>query len=137
MERYYITKLDNVSLYTCPNCGNHHSIREWNKATEEYFEGEITPIEHSELENIFVCPTCMEENSRGEIDEATERQLKCPNCGKDHSLLQWDKTTLKDFGSPIRSLFSAPGDYYTTCPSCRRVLTAEEVREANDIKVYA
>lgn len=84
-----------------------------------------------------MCPTCMDENSRGEIDEATERQFKCPNCGKDHSLLQWDRTTLRDFGSPISSLFSAPGEYYTTYPSCMRVLTAKEVREANDIKIYA
>ena len=138
MKNYYLKELKNVSSHTCPNCGNHHSIGEWNVSTEAYFDDEnITSLENADLEDIYVCPTCQCENSRKEIDEITERQYICPNCGKGHTLLQWDKVTLNDYGSPIRSLFAAPDDdYYSTCPSCKRVSTGKEVKEANGVDIY-
>jgi Zn finger protein HypA/HybF involved in hydrogenase expression len=116
-------------LHPCPECGKHHSINEWNTSTISYYEDKnIIPMEHSDLENIYVCPSCKCESTREEIDNLANRLFICPKCSSEDNLLNWDMATSKDFGQPIQGLFKAPGDHYYTCAKCNGVSTAEEIR---------
>jgi uncharacterized protein YbaR (Trm112 family) len=77
-----LKKHKKIGLLVCPECGSQLTIEQWNEGTRVYFSDEslvplnedpadIIPMEHSSMEDIFVCIYCRVESTRREIEEAS------------------------------------------------------------------
>jgi ssDNA-binding Zn-finger/Zn-ribbon topoisomerase 1 len=124
----------------CPNCGEVHTIKEWNEATLKVWDdpvllSEVYPKQLDEW--LYICPSC-EKEAAGDVEfvdydimaEVLSDEVYCPECGKMQTREEWENATklIGDFDHIIKIGDKSYGGCFFFCPNCRGMIDEYDLK---------